>query len=214
MGLLTKLTGFIVFVFGPLFLKGRWVYWPLLFLIVMMMGNAITAIRMDIPNLEQVNRVAGTFVDTSKGYSRTGLYSMQIIDSSGVPHRCNCEPLGDSNCLGRKPSDHAEIRDQLDAEVLKKYTLQKAVVKWLAGKDGEIWMCPNRSWFGTSNSCYQISSNGLTLLSFEQSVQNYTEAKHGIGVYSFWFIVLWALIVSLFYLIIRISLYFAELKKT
>lgn len=180
----------------------------------MMMGNAITAIRMDIPNLEQVNRVAGTFVDTSKAYSRTGLYGIEIIDSFGVTHGCNCELLGSSNCLGRKPSDHAEIRDQLDAEVLKKYTLQKAVVKWLAGRDGEIWMYPNRSWFGTSNSCYQISSNGLTLLSFEQSVQNYTEAKHGIGVYSFWFIVLWALIVSLFYLIIRISLYFAELKKT
>lgn len=213
MVLLTTLTGFIAFVFSPLFMKGRWVYWPLLFLIVMMMGNAITAIRMDIPNLEQVNRVAGKFVDTSKGHSRTGLYSMQIIDSSGVTHGCNCEPLGSSNCLGRKPSDHAEIRDQLDAKLLGGRNLHKAVIKWLAGKDGEIWMYPNRSLFGTRNSCYQISSNGLTLLSFEQSVQNYTEAKHGIGVYSFWFIVLWALIVSLFYLIVRISLYFAELKK-
>ncbi|HEX4974565.1 MAG TPA: hypothetical protein VFV48_01650 [Pseudomonadales bacterium] len=76
MGLLTKLTGFIAFVFGPLFVKGRWVYWPLLFLIVMKIGNAITAIRMDIPNLEQVNRIAGIFVDTSKRRGRGVLFDL------------------------------------------------------------------------------------------------------------------------------------------
>lgn len=93
---------------------------------------------MDIPNLEQVNRVAGKFVDTGKRHGRGVLFDIGIVDASGTTHKCNCEPLGYFNCLGRKQTDHAEIRDQLDAEVLKKYTLHKAVIKWLAGKDGEL----------------------------------------------------------------------------
>lgn len=178
-----------------------------------MMGNTITAIRMEIPNLAQVNRVTGKFIDIGKGYGKGVLFDIGIVDASGITHKCNCEPLAYSNCLGRKPSDHTEILNQLDAEVVKKYTLQKAIVKWLDGKDGEIWMYPNRSIFGTKNSCYKISSNAHTLLSFEQSVQNYEKAKSGIDIYLFWFVALSGLFAISVFVIVRINTYLKEIKN-
>lgn len=210
MSITRKPTRFIAFVFNPLFIKGRWLIWPLLFLISMMIGNTITAIRMEIPNHEQVNRITGKFVDTTKGYSKTGLFGIEIIDSFGSSHKCTCAPLAYSNCLGRKPSDHPEIFNQLDAELLKKYTLHKAVVKWLAGRDGEVWMYPNRSILGTKNSCYKISSNAHTLLSFEQSVQNYEKAKSGVDIYLFWFIALSGLFAISIFVIVRINTYLKD----
>ncbi|MDD3761570.1 MAG: hypothetical protein PHO57_12195 [Acidithiobacillus sp.] len=208
-----KLTRFIAFVFGPLFIKGRWCIWALLFLMAMMMGNTITAIRMDIPNIEQVNRVTGKFVDISKGYGKGVLFDIAIVDAYGITHRCNCEPLAYSNCLGRRPSDHAEILNQLDPEMVKKYTLQKAIVNWLDGRNGEVWMYPNRSLFGTPHSCYKISSNGYTLLSFEQSVQNYQKAKSGLDIYLFWFISLSGLFAISVFVIVRINTYLKEVKN-
>lgn len=208
-----KITRFIAFVFNPLFTKGRWLIWALLFLMSMMMGNTVTAIRMEIPNLEQVNRVTGKFTDIGRGYGKGVLFDIGIVDASGIIHRCNCEPLAHSNCLGRKSSDHTEILNQLDAEVVKKYTLQKAIVKWLDGKDGEIWMYPNRSIFGTKNSCYKISSNAHTLLSFEQSVQNYEKAKNGVDIYLFWFVALSGLFAISVFAIVRINTYLKEMKN-
>jgi hypothetical protein len=208
-----KPTGIVAFVFKPLFIKGRWFIWVLFFLMSMMMGNTITAIRMEIPKPEQVNRVTGKFIDTGKGYSKTGLFPIAIVDASGITHRCNCEPLGYSNCLGRRPSDHTELLNQLDAEVVKKYTMHKAILKWLDGRDGEVWMYPNRSIFGTKNSCYKISSNGYTLLSFEQSVQNYEKAKSGVDIYLFWFVALSGLFAISVYVIVRINTYLKEIKN-
>jgi len=179
----------------------------------MMMGNTITAMRMEIPSLEQVNRIAGKFVDTGKGYRKGILFGIGIVDAFGTTHKCNCEPLAYSNCLGRKPSAHTEILDQLDAEVIKKYTLQKAVVKWLDGREGEIWMYPNRSIYGSKNSCYQISSNSHVLLSFEQSVQNYAKAKSGIDTYLFWLIALSGLFAISIFVIIRINTYLKKVKN-
>jgi len=179
----------------------------------MMIGNTITAIRMEIPNIEKVNRIAGKFVDTGKGYGKGVLFDIGIMDGHGVIHKCNCEPLAYSNCLGRKPSDYAEILDQLDAEILKKYAPQKAIVKWLEGRGGEVWMYPNRSFFGTQNSCYQISINTHTLWSFEQSVQDYSKVKDGISVYLFWLIALSGVVVLLIFVIIRIGAYFKRMKN-
>jgi len=62
----------------------------------MAMGNIITAIRMEIPSWESVMRVTGKFINTGKGYGK-GLFSIGIVDASGLIHKCNCEPLGYSN---------------------------------------------------------------------------------------------------------------------
>ncbi|QBC42383.1 hypothetical protein [Iodobacter fluviatilis] len=201
---------FILFVFEPLFFKGRWIMWFFAFLLLMMMGNTITAIRMEIPNIEKVNRISGKFINTGKGYHKGVLFNIGIEDAYGITHMCGCEPLEFSNCLGRKPSDHREILDQLDAEILKKYVAQMAIVKWLAGQDGEVWMYPNRGLFSSLNSCYQISTNAHTLRSFEQSVQEYSKVKNGVNVYSFWIIMLSGAVALLIFFIIRINAYFKE----
>ena len=200
-----QLLRFLLFIFKPLLFKGRWFIWLLTFLLLIMFGNTITAIRMEIPNLEDVNRVTGKFADTGKGYGKGVLFDIGIVDASGRIHKCNCEPLAYSNCLGRNPSDHKEILDQLDAEVLKKHALQKAIVKWLDGRDGEVWMHPNRSFFGSPNSCYQISTNTYILRSYEQSVQEYSKAKSGIDVYILWLIAPSGILFLLIFVIVRIS---------
>ncbi|MFN8990432.1 MAG: hypothetical protein ACK532_08775 [Acidobacteriota bacterium] len=209
----TTFRHFLSFVFGPLFVKGRWFFWILGLLLLMMVGNVITAIRMEIPSIENVHRIKGKFVDLHKGYSKGVLFSIGIVDDSGKVHQCNCEPLGDSNCLGRKPSDYADIQDQLDPELLKRYDPQKAIVRWLKKKDGELWMYPNRSFFGNPNSCYQISTGPHTLLSFEWSFQQYSRAKNGINVYLFWLYTVFLTVVLLLYLIVRVSSYFEGIKN-
>jgi hypothetical protein len=209
-----KFLEFLLFVFGPLIFNGRWLIWILALLGLMMMGNTITAIRMEIPNIEKVNRIAGKFVDTAQGYRKGALYDIGIMDRSGIIHKCDCEPSGYSNCLGRKPSDHAEILDQLDAEVLKKYVTQKAIVKWLDGEYGEVWMYPNRSIFsGSQNSCYQISSDTHILQSFEQSVREYSKVKNGINVYLFWLIVLSGAFFLLIFVILRVDAYLKRARS-
>lgn len=202
-----KFLEFLLFVFGPLILNGRWCIWFFALLLLMMMGDTITAIRMEIPNIETVNRITGKFVDTAQGYRKGALYDIGIMDRSGIIHKCDCEPLGYSNCLGRKPSDYAEIVDQLDPEVLNNHAPQKAIIKWLAGRDGEVWMYPNRSLFGDRNSCYQISSDTHILQSFEQSVREYSKVKNGINVYLFWLIVLSGAFFLLIFIIVRIYEY-------
>lgn len=180
----------------------------------MMVGDVVTAIRMEIPSIENVHRVKGRFFDTTvKGYSRSVLFDIGIMDSNGKVHRCDCAPLHDSNCLGRKPSDYADIQDQLDPELLKKYDPQEAIVRWLKNKDGELWMYPNRSFFGNPNSCYQISTDTHTLLSFEWSVQQYSRAKNGINVYLFWLYSVFLTVILLLYLIVRVSSYFEGIKN-
>lgn len=198
------------FVIKPLFTKGRWLAWGLLALILMLMGNTITAVRMEIPSPEEVHRVNGKFVDTTTIYSRTGLFSIGIQDDIGNIYKCSCEPLVRSNCLGRNASDHAEIRNQLNPEVISKYTLHKATIIWLSGRRGEVWMYPNKSFFGSPYSCYKISTNGYTLRSFEQSVRDYTEAKKGFSVHAFLFLSASILLALSVFLIFRISMFRRE----
>lgn len=201
------------FVIKPLFTKGRWLAWGLLALMLMLMGNTITAVRMEIPSPEKVHRVNGKFVDTTKIYSQTGLFSIAIQDDIGNVYKCSCEPLARSNCLGRNESDHAEIRNQLNPEVISKYTLHKATIIWLSGRRGELWMHPNRSFFGSPYSCYKISTNGYTLRSFEQSVRDYTEAKKEFSVYAFLFLSTSILLALSVFLIIRISMFLRGVRN-
>lgn len=207
-----KSVRFLFFIFEPLFTNGRWLIWFFALLLLMMMANTITAIRMEIPSQEQVIRINGKFIDTGKGYKRGVLFNIGIVDASGFIHYCNCEPLGYSNCLGRHHRDHAEIRDQLDAEVVKNYALQKAMVKWLAGKEGEVWMYPNQSVFGPRNSCYQISDSTRIHRTFKKSVDEYTSVKNGIDVYLFWLIALFGALAMSAFIAARIKIYLEENK--
>lgn len=203
------------FVFSPLFVKGRWVIWGLGALIFLMLfGNTITAIRMEIPSSAQVIKVRGTFIDTSKGHSsKTGLYSIGIIDDQGVFHKCSCEPLAHSNCLGRRESDHREVKHLLNPEILEKYGTHKAMLKWLDGKQGELWMYPNRSLLGGQFSCYQIASEVNIHRSYERSVEEYSRAKNGIDVYLLWLVTFLGSIVIAIYIAVRIRAYLKEEKS-
>lgn len=200
------------FVLSPMFAKGRWVIWGLGALIFLMLfGNTITAIRMEIPSAAQVIKVRGTFVDTSKGYSsKTGLYSIGITDDQGEIHKCSCEPLANSNCLGRQELDHREVKHLLNPEILEKYGTHKAMLKWLDGKQGELWLYPNRSLFGSQFSCYQIASEANILRSYEISVEEYSRAKNGIDVYLFWLVTFLGPIVIAVYITVRIRAYLKE----
>lgn len=204
---------FVNFVFGPLFVKGRWLVWIFLFLLLMMMGNAVTAIRMEIPNLQQVNRIKGNFKNFGSGYGKGVLFDIGIVDERGVVHRCNCEPLGYSNCLDLKTFDHTDILNNLDSKMLERYTLQKVILKWLDGKSGEVWMYPNRSIFGTKNSCYKIMSDAYIFLSFEQSIRNYERAKGSVGVYCFWVMMIFGLFAIFVFVVVRVIEFFKEMQR-
>jgi len=204
-----KLVHFFSFIFGPLFTNGRWAAWVLALLLLMAMGSIITAIRMEIPSREQVIKIKGTFLDTSKGYtSRAGRYSIGITDTNRNIYKCSCVPLANEKCLGRRAQDHSEIMSQLYLEITKKYSVHKAMLKWLDGKEVEVWMYPNRSVFGYEYSCYQISDSTRIHLSFEKSVEEYTKAKSEVDVYLFCLILLSASLLILIFVIVRINLYF------
>ena len=214
MRFLSRFFQYLAFVFFPLFAKGRWFIWFLLLLILMFLGNSITAIRMEIPSRDQVTKIKGIFVDSSRGvHSRTGMYPMMISDKSGVRHKCDCVPLRYSNCLGRTPSDHAEIRDQLDEETLKRTTLHKAMIKWLDGKQGEMWVYPNRSLIGTNYSCYQIMDDTRIYRSYERSVEEYRQSKYAIGVYLVWLITASVAVGLTFFILIRTRMFIKGVRN-
>lgn len=179
----------------------------------MMMADSITAIRMNIPTIENVRRISGEFLDTTGGYSRTGLYSIGIIDASGVIHECNCEPLWHSNCLTTDSPGYLDVRDQLDAEILKNNTPHKALVNWLSGKHGEVWMYPNQAFFRPKNSCYKIAYETHLFLDFEQSIQDYTEAKTGLGVYFILILAPLTLLVFIIFIFVRTFIFLTDVKR-
>lgn len=201
---------FFLFIARPLFFNLNSLLCLSFFLLIFNgMNNTITATRMEIPSIEKVIRISGIFVDTGKTYRRGSLFDIGIMDKQGVVHRCNCEPLDYSNCLGREPADYAQIPNKLDTKILDSRGLQTAIVHWLAGQSGEIWMYPNNSFWPTKRySCYKISSNSLVLRSFEQSVREYSQIKNGTSVYLLWFVAFSGIVIFIIYLIIRIDTYF------
>lgn len=202
------------FMFAPLLMNGRWVIWFLAGLIfVMLFGNAITATRMEIPSKENLKKISGIFLDTSKGYTKGNLYPIAITDSQGNTHKCSCEPLAYPNCLGRQKSDHSEIKQFLDTEVLEKYGTYKAMIKWLNGKPGEVWMYPNRSLLGGQFSCYQIADSSHIYRSYERSIEEYLQAKNGIDVYLFWLVMSFGLIAAITYFSICTYLHFKKRRR-
>jgi hypothetical protein len=211
---MSKVRGLFSYVVTPLLVRGRWVIWVLVAMFLMMMfGPATTAIRMDIPSGKQVIKVAGIFFDTSTGYRKGALYSMGIVDDQGRRYRCSCDPLPSTNCLDERMSVYEDIERLLDPKILKEYGTQKAMIKWLAGKRGEIWMYPNRSLLGTKYSCYQISDDTDIYRSLEQSIKEYSRRKHGIDVYLFWLAAFAVSVAAIIFVIVRISLYLREKKE-
>lgn len=180
---------FLRYVFGPLFLGVGLLLW---ILVPLALGPSIATIRMDIPSRDQVIKISGKFVDSSKGSRRgVGRFPVVIVDSAGKSHRCNCEAGGDASCLSPDRWEHTRL------------------LKQLAGKQGELWMYPATAYFGKSHACYQIADNTTIYRSFDKSVAEYTRAKSGIGVYTVW---LWlALIVCV--VIVRIAMFTTEDAK-
>lgn len=170
---------FIIYVFGPLFKNGKWLIWFLFIIIFMMFSNAINAFLMHIPTEDEVIKIKGSFVDTSSGYSsKSGLYSIKIISSDGFEYSCNCEPLGNSNCLGRRPGDHSGKIHDLDQNILNRSGTHKALLNHISNKYGELWMYHNNSVIGSNFSCYKIFDKDTVYRSYEKSVEEYTNYKN------------------------------------
>lgn len=177
---------FVRYVFFPLFGGFKWFFWLFPFL---WSGSSIVAMHMDIPSPNQVIKVKGVFKDTSKGvYSRTGHYSMRIVDAKGNNYSCSCEASGYFNCLSPKKSEHQRL------------------LKLLHGKAGELWLYPDHVLFSGSNACYQISDESVIYRTFEKSVKDYTNAKSDIGVYTVW---LWLILIFLV-IAVRVAMFTTE----
>ena len=159
----------IFYLFEPLVSKGRWILWifgMLIFLVLF--GNILAAIKMNIPSEGQVVKITGIFSDaSSKKYSKGQFYSVDIIDDYGVMHKCICDSLPNSNCLDGRTKAQQEILGLLDDRILEEYGTHKAIVTWLNGNRGQVWMYPEAGLFGAKNICYQISDMSRTYISYE-----------------------------------------------
>ena len=204
---MNKIFIFSSFVIRPLFSGGRWLAWPFIALIIVMMGGTITAFRMEIPDKSNVYRIQGELIDTGKGYRRSTLFDIGIKDSNGLIHKCNCEPKPHSNCLIKIPS---ALREIIPKQAIPNKTIQYEIINWAKGKDSEIWLHPNKNTMGSGNSCYQITVNGLTLLTFEESVATYEKAKQGIDIYFLWLFMMTGTIGFLIFLVAQINLFLKE----
>jgi len=159
---------FLAYVLNPLFGGFRWFFWLIPFL---WLGDSYVAMQMEIPPIDRLIKVRGKFIDTSKGkYSKTGDFSVAVLDAAGVRHSCDCSASGWVNCLSLKRSEN------------------KKMLKALDKKNGEIWMYPHGTFYGNGYACYQISDEASIYRSYEKSVAEYSDAKHGIGVYTIWFL--------------------------
>lgn len=190
----------IYYIFSPFFL---------LFLFLSpMYVHTYSAIAMNIPAKEQALRVKGIFYDASKDYSnRRGSYPITIIASDGVKYQCSCVPIGSGDCLTRHRVDSEEIRGKLDAKFLKNHNFQHAMIKWLDGKSGEVWLYPTGVFGGAANACYQISDDSRMYMSFDQSVEEYSKAKTGLDVFVFWVVLFFVFIAFLILITRRINAY-------
>lgn len=209
--MIRKLVELLSFVVGPLFINGRWLLWFFGALCLMMFGDAIEAAGMEIPTRDQVIKIKGVFQDTSRGYAgKSGGRGIKIRDTNGVVYGCSCAPLGNSNCLGRRWRDHAEVVDQLDSNLVEKYGLNKAMLRWLAAKPGEVWLYPRDGLFGSRNSCYKIADEVRVYRSFDQAVREYEEVKNGLDVYFIWFMKVFGSVLGVLFFTARILMYISR----
>jgi hypothetical protein len=203
-----KIFALLIFIFKSLFAGWRLLALVGLSLLVAMMGSEITAFRMEIPDVSSVHRIKGKFVNTQKGYSKSTLIDVAIQDVNGVIHRCNCEPKPYSNCITKASFKNQETIAELDKKILEAKTMQRAITKWAEGKEGELWLYPNKNFSGSKNSCYQMSVENFILFSFEDSAAAYKNIKNGFEVYVLWVYIALCMLGLLAFLIIQINVFF------
>lgn len=200
------------FILAPLFRKEMWLGWTFALIIILGLSDGLMVARMKIPSEGTVHRISGMFIDTTE-YSRKGhSFRIGIKDAAGAVHTCTCRPQTPSACVAQRAGDHKDLRAELDSEILAKFGAEKAVIKWMAGKEGELWLYPTPGVFSQLHVCYHISTSDRVMLPFEKSVQVYTDIKSGYKVYALYLILVLSTVLFSFYLFVRIS-QFIEIRR-
>jgi hypothetical protein len=122
------------------------------------------AYRMNIPKANDLMLVVGILVDNTKHAYKTNSFGVEVLDVNRDKHYCNCEPGGTPNCFSSSNRANAEK------------------IQALAGKNVVVWMFPSKSIVGAEFACYEVSDEYRVYRSYEQSVNEYRNAKNSIGV--------------------------------
>ncbi|MCB6184666.1 hypothetical protein LIN78_14050 [Leeia sp. TBRC 13508] len=155
----------------------------------------IYAFEQKIPEKNEVVIVDGKYLNSTILINKKNDYGISIVDKNGKIHDCTCKLLGDYNCLRTYASQHIDTIKNLDIELEKQHSADIAMLRWLSGKKGEVWMYPSSQTLRSGYACYQISSRGVVYRSYEQSIVGYMRAKSNVGIY---LIIIWSVLDSLY----------------
>lgn len=130
----------------------------------------------EIPEKNELIRISGKFYFADY-YSKSGNHPVEMVNEAGDRVVCNCENFGRFNCLDKISFKNESIVSNVDKKYEAKYGLNRAVLKWLGGKDGEILVHPQRGLLWDTNTCYQISFGDQIIKGYDQYSVEYQKFK-------------------------------------
>lgn len=171
---------YLKYLFRPILINGRWVWFifPLIFAPVVFQ-NTIAFIH-EIPEKNELVKISGKFY-FGDYYSRSGVHTVEMVDKVGGKYKCNCEILGRFDCFNEISLKNEIITSNVDKTYEEKYGLNRAVLKWLNGKDGEVMAWSQKGILLDMNTCFQISFNDQIIRGYDQSAMEYQGFRKSFG---------------------------------